>query len=151
MVVAHLKAWQETLLSHALLPAIKIHALVCFLSASVLSAADSALPSFSEKLFDRSELSVSEALKSGKSPAFDPEAKVAAEGFRRTSPGQKRLVSRMPIIEPSADVDPNMPVGAPRSDIDLKMVVKEPDVDSAKSESSNPLLEPLPHSGGREG
>lgn len=110
----------------------KIPALVWFLSASVLSAADSTLPSFSEKLFDRSELSVSEALKSGKLPRVDPDVQSAVETFRHASTARKRLVSRMPIVELSADVDPNMPVGAPRSDLDLKMVVKEPDVESAK-------------------
>lgn len=110
----------------------KIPTLVWLLSASALSAANSELPSFFEKLLSRPELSLSEAVKSGQLPRVDPEAKTAAEMFRRTSTGQKRLVSRMPIIEPSSDVDRNMPVVAPRSDIDLKMTVKEPSVDSAK-------------------
>jgi hypothetical protein len=107
----------------------KIPTLVWFLSAPVLSAVDSTLPSFSEKLFDRHEFSVSEAVKLERAP---PEAMAAAETLRRVATGQKRLASRMPIIEPNAEVDRNMPIGAPRSDIDLKMIVKEPSVDSAK-------------------
>ncbi len=110
----------------------KITTLVLFLSASGLSAADARLPSFSEKLTDRPELSLSEAVKTGKFPLFDPESKATAEMMLRASTGQKRLVSRMPIVEPSADFDRSMPVVAPKADIDLKMIIKEPSVDPAK-------------------
>jgi len=115
----------------------KIHTLALFLSASALSAsalsaANPALPSLSERLLDRPELSLSEAVKSGQLPPFDPGARTAAEILRSASTGHKRLVSRMPVIEPSAEVDRNMPVIAPRADIDLKMLVKEPSVDSVR-------------------
>ena len=90
------------------------------------------MPSYSEKLFDGSELSVAESLKSTKLPKLYPAAKAAVELFANSSAGRRRPVSRMPVIEPSADVDPNMPVGAPRSGVDLKIIVKEPDVDSVK-------------------
>jgi hypothetical protein len=108
----------------------KIPVLVWFLSASTLSAAGPTLPSFSEKLFDRHELSFSEPLKAVKFSLFDSNTEPADERLRRESPVQRRLTSRMPIIKPSTDVDPAMPVGAPRADIDLKMIVKEPSVDS---------------------
>ena len=110
----------------------KITALVLFLSASALSASDAALPSFSEKLFDRPELSLSEAVKTGQLPPFDLAKNPAVEILRRASAGQKRIVSRMPVIEPTSEVDRNMPIVAPRADIEAKMLVKEPSVDSVK-------------------
>ena len=110
----------------------KIRALLCLLSASALSAADVAFPSFSERLTDHPQLSLSQAVKSGQLPTFDPQAKVTAEKSRRASAGQKLVVSRMPIIEPSADVDRAMPIVAPTSDVDFKMMMKVPKVDSVK-------------------
>jgi hypothetical protein len=110
----------------------KITSLVMILSVCALSGTRAALPSFSEKLHDRPELSLSEAIKAGQLPKLDPEAKARAERLLRTSTEQKRLVSRMPVIEPSADVGQNMPLIAPKADTDYRMIVKEPAVDTMK-------------------
>ena len=115
------------------MPAMKITALFLLLSASALSASDSALPSFSEKLYDRPELSLSEAVKNGQLPLLDPVKKPRVEMIlRRASTAQKRVVSRMPVIEPTSDIDRNMPIVAPRTDIEAKMLVKEPCVVSMR-------------------
>jgi hypothetical protein len=110
----------------------KIYMLALCLSASVLSAKKPTLPWFSERLLERPELSLSGAGKFGKLPSYDAEPKAVGEMMRRASTGRKPLLSRMPIVEPSAEVDRNMPIVAPRTDVDFRMVVVEPSVESVK-------------------
>jgi hypothetical protein len=42
----------------------------------------------------------------------------------------KKLVSYMPIISPSGDIDPKMIIGITDSSIDYKLIVKAPDIES---------------------
>lgn len=110
----------------------KITAVLWILLPCTQAASHAALPTFSAKLSDRPELSLSEAVRTGRLPQLDPEAKSASEMIRRAPMTPKRLVSRMPVIVPSTDVGRNMPIVAPKADIDLKMIVKVPDVNSGK-------------------
>lgn len=109
----------------------KSHASALLFCSSLVVAAPPSLPSFSEKLPATPPLSLSEAVRSGELGPVNRESPASAQWFRRAPPAEKRYVSRMPVIEPPADIDRDMPV-TPKPGTDYKMTVKEPAVESVK-------------------
>ena len=117
----------------------------CFLVTAVLAAADTPpLPEFSEKLPAPPPLALAEATRPAPL-APDLAFRTANERFRATPapklplvsrmpvvPPSAALVSAMPIVPPSAALASTMPIVPPDPAVDYKLRIKEPDVVSAK-------------------
>ncbi len=83
--------------------------------------------SFGSARIETSPLSLLESAKQRLPAVFkDSEKRVAAV--------RRKLISRMPIIEPRPGVDRRMPIKTPNPSIDYKLLVKEPEIESGKGD-----------------
>ena len=109
----------------------KILATFALLSGT-LFAADTSL-TFPERKIELPSLSLTESARYAPSPLNLWSQ--AGDWFRHQAlPAvveQKKLVSRMPIVVPKADIDPKL-LKAPDSSVDFKLIVKSPGVVPAK-------------------
>jgi hypothetical protein len=96
------------------------------------SAAETSLPTFSDKLLQSPELLLSQAIATGQLPPTNIQPAITLASVRRLAEQRGGFVSKMPIISPSGNIDPNMPILVPDPSIDFRMQVVEPKVVSVK-------------------
>lgn len=105
-----------------------------------LAAAESPRPSFSEQLMPLPELSLSAAGRPGEVSLPGPDTKPVGAAVRAPAAEPPRLISRLPILAPPRDVDPNFPVATPDPAIDYKLRLIEPRVESVPAPGVRPRL-----------
>lgn len=100
--------------------------LLCLaLPVSPVEAAETPDLSFGSARIETSPLTLLESAKQRLPAVFrNSEKRVAAV--------RRKLISRMPIIEPRPGVDQRMPIKTPNPSIDYKLLVKEPEIESGK-------------------
>jgi hypothetical protein len=100
------------------------------LSASLLHAADSALPEFNSKLSGHPPLSLNEIIKQPM-PAKPPHVDLLEPRPTLSRSAPESRVTRdsgMPILQPDPKVDYKMIVKAPDPTVDFKLIVKSPEL-----------------------
>jgi hypothetical protein len=78
------------------------------------------------------ELSLVNAIRTGQVTPPDAESKAVLAWIRSPESRRKSFVSRMPVIEPSNEVDKNMSIGSPDPSKDFKIITIEPQVELLK-------------------
>ena len=92
---------------------------------SPFEAAETPELSFGSARIGASPLSLLESARQRLPPVFGGSEK-------RVAAIRRRLISRMPIVQPRSDVDDRMRIKTPNPDIDYKLLVKEPVIESGK-------------------
>jgi hypothetical protein len=105
--------------------------LICALSCSAVAAKGQGqgLPSFDGKI-GTPELSLTESLKQNASRADEASAVTASIVSPNRLAGAPKMVSNMPVIIPSEEIDKNMPIVRPDDSIDYKMIIRAPSVEA---------------------
>lgn len=110
-------------------PLLVLVTLAVFPSATL--AADTAMPAFPREKIGVPPLSLLEGAKPGQVPRWRDT--LAPFGRRIPPPkAEKKVVSNMPVISPSADVTYHLRIVPPDESVDHKMIVQVPKVESAK-------------------
>src|SRR5689334_23317427 len=109
----------------------KNHAFALLVTLSLTAHAQVPSLAFPDTKIDVPPLSLGESMKTASPPAFPNETRPWLRSHNPTQPGSPKLISRMPILEPRADIDSKM-VKAPDPSVAYKMIVKKPDIVAPK-------------------
>lgn len=91
------------------------------------------LPEFRDRLPGLPNMSLSGNVGPGLPPIAGPlSPAVRVPPGRPAAPRRPQYVSRMPVLEPDASVDPHMPIKVPDPRVDYKLSVQEPAVGPAR-------------------